>query len=359
MSTHRHLKRALALYAIVAATVLTARTGAAAQPAGTASHATHDAIVNDAMYQLAITFYGGTLPDFARHDLPSIASGPSPDLAHWMFPFAPAGHSDPRALARSLLQETTFLRSSAPDPWRTFFANLLANAVADAIISSPFRTDIIAAMVRQDDRCFAVVDAFGEQTHQLFPFAAEAPHAGVADECHLEVATTLPLSYLATDAGEYGDALVPMFLIPGYLRYVIQHELGHTIAYWLETTRVDGAERLGQLIAARYAEATRNGLHTSCYGSRSPGEYWADATALYLSPLAAASLGEGDGNEAVTGAPCASGLSPEAAAMAGSKGVGSVPGAHLILLMQPELYNLLESVYGSPPAYAPARRESR
>ena len=112
----------------------------------------------------------------------------------------------------------------------------------------------------------------------------------------------------------------------------------------------------GSTLLRAHRDLRRNGRTAGCcyprplghaLGAKNQREFFAEATALYLSPLPTGSGSQGDGN----GVSCRV-LTPEAReVMEDSGGLLSVSGAELIEHIHPDLYALLQALYGPPPQF--------
>ncbi|MBI2569235.1 MAG: hypothetical protein HYV63_19625 [Candidatus Schekmanbacteria bacterium] len=301
-------------------------------------------------------FASETLPFPTAHRLaPAFADGDR--LASWMFPYTSNHDADAEALAAELLNETSFVRSSFTGARAdAFFRERLASYLAEIIASVTAEPVLLARLLDNHEDCFAVIDSVAELTSDRPPFAGLDPHAGLANGCNLEVITTLPLWYLAgaSAGGPGADLSVPMFLLPTYERYLVQHEFGHMLeANLFDLPVSDAGETLPAAIDRLYAQAqVAPGAFASCYAATNAAEYWAEATALYFSPLPIGSLNGGDGNEPYGGSPCSVGPTPEARAIVKQLGLADISGAALLAALQPDLATLLEAVYGPPPFFS-------
>ncbi|MBT3222001.1 MAG: hypothetical protein HN348_23245, partial [Proteobacteria bacterium] len=187
----------------------------------------------------------------------------------------------------------------------------------------------------------AYVDEFGETTDENWPFDNFRRSAGVANSCQMEVVTTLPLGHITKNySSDYADTTVPTFALPLYQRYLTQHEFAHMVHFNEWSTEYDGSP-LALTISDLFDDAKADDLLMSCYSGEDEMEFWAEASAIYFSPLPVAALNGGPGNGI-----CDIGLTPEATEVIIQNRVRT--GAELIEQMQPELYYLLNSVYDQP-----------
>ncbi|MBI4614122.1 MAG: hypothetical protein HY720_10975 [Planctomycetes bacterium] len=286
------------------------------------------------------TAFGGTPPgSIQRATAPSIVPGPA--LAEWMFPYETSVDDQAEECARTLIA-IGYVRSTSSDPaWAEFFRGRMARYLSEILVNGPHRDDMEESLAKNG--CQAWIDSFGEMTPDAFPFQGGPTAAGIAGFKYLEVVTTLDLGYLRGKENSLETVPVPVFLLPLYERYLIQHEFGHVHRFHLDGTAMIGDRTLQEASKALYENARTEGVFASHYAAVNEHEYWAEATAIYFSPIPIAALnsGPGNGEEGV-------GLTPEAQAIVLRNGFFRLTGAELLALLQPELYSALVEFYGPP-----------
>ena len=301
----------------------------------------------ESLYEGSSPFGLGVVP-------PDILDWEGERLQRWMMPYLMSSEREAAAsdFAERLLAVgddggTTLLHSSFEESyWDEFFRGRLAKYMGDLMSDSLYGEDFFDAMVARP--CWIIIDAFGELTTDNEPSWNGRVSAGVTNGQEMEVVTTYPVWMITHDQEGVGaDLPVPVWLLPLYERYLIQHELGHMVDFNLGDTVELDQEPLSEHIDRLYLEAERDHLHTSCYGSDDEMEYWAEATALYLAPLPIVSL-----NSSLTDPSCGVGLTAAAEALVLENGFLRLTGAELIELMQPDLHTLLGQVYGDPPDFS-------
>ncbi len=274
-------------------------------------------------------------------------------LAEWMMPYDASSEREAAAeeMAEQLLAvgadggDALLNSSFSAERWDTFFRGRLAKYMGDMLAMSDHGNDMVDVMI--DRPCFIVIDEFGELTNENPPFEEARVAAGFANGVEMEVVTTVPVWMVTHDTESAGaDLPIPVWLLPLYERYLVQHELGHMVDFNLGETIEIGGETLSSRITELYLVARRDDLHTSCYGSDSEEEFWAEGSALYHAPLPIVSL-----NSSETDPSCGVGLTAAAEAVVLENGFLRMTGAELIQEMHRDFYNLLEAFYGEPPEF--------
>ena len=282
-------------------------------------------------------FYGsGTFFDASGFVEIADHARPGRLLGEWMYPYESDRDAEVAALAPTL--EAEFVTTSFDDNagWDEFFTAEVSTYIAEMVVALPNGEDLIQTLI--DDGCQAYVDEFGETTDENWPFDGFRRSAGVTNGCQMEVVTTLPLGYITKNQdSDYADTTVPTFALPLYQRYLTQHEFGHMVHINEWGTEFDGLP-LAQTISDLFDDAKDDDLLMSCYSGEDEMEFWAEASAIYFSPLPVAALNGGPGNGG-----CDMGLTPEAEEAILNNRIRT--GAELVENMQPELFELLNIVY--------------
>ena len=290
-------------------------------------------------------FYVGSLPFLVPSEPPDRDFLEGQRLARWMMPYSAEDDfdQDVEELAATILDSTDLVVSSFERPaLDRFFTGRMAPYISEILVSAPSGEQLLNRLV--ENSCQAVIDQFGELTSDNPPFENSQVAAGLALPCEMEAVTTLPIWYL-TDHAIESDAPMPAFLLPLYERYLVQHEFAHVFHFNQGRRILYEEQLLSQVILDLYEDAKTDGLLLSCYGETDEYEFFAEATAIYFSPIPVASLNGGVGN-----GECDRGLTPEARAIVEDAGPG-MSGAELIEELHSDLAKLLEFLFGEAHTY--------
>lgn len=306
--------------------------------------------------------YLGSTPFGLEAEAPDYLSWEGDRLAEWMMPFesdresGAADHADYILAIEDFGAAGPLVLSSFDEPhWDEFFRGRVAKYMGDLLSASPHADAFLGLLIVNEFQAF--IDQFGELINEAPPFESEGAAAGYASSTRMEVVTTLPVWMVTGDAeAEHSDDALPVWLLPLYERYLVQHEFGHVFHFTMgDQAELDGVD-LTSAVSELYWLANMDDLHISCYGKDDEREFWAEATAAYLAPVAIVALNSSDVDPS-----CGVGLTPEAEALVLENGFLRMTGAELIGEMHGELFDLLEAMYGPPPEFSvrETRREPR
>lgn len=281
------------------------------------------------------------------------------NLAKIMMPFESSRQQAQQTIEAKLRGEWDYIRSSFNDPeLKALFEAEFTKWLAEVLIDGEGPEYVISNLLANSNKpnCHAYIDQFGESIFDNQPFKdndAEGIYFGMANSCNLEVATTV------TGDNDYVD--VPMYLVPLFVRFVSQHEFAHSFLYNLtngENSLSFSQEQFPFLaqeqnsanatISTLYAEAINDELFLTCYSKKSYHEFFAEATALYFSPLAVGYFQTGHHKDEVA-EQCQFETLPEGRVE--RTGDLNMSGAEYIASIHPNLYSVMQYIYGEAPTY--------
>ncbi len=277
------------------------------------------------------TMFQGKAPEYVPKDPPLYENFNENRVDYLMFPYQSNRDEAADVLGQQLLEANLLTTTFADADHDQFFKEHMALYMGELLAGASFAQAFVQHLAAVP--WVGITDQFGEKITDNPPFTHEhyEDAAGVSGTTHLEVITTYELQGIPA----------PAFMLPFYERYLIQHEFGHTIdhhaaVFEADLTYPEGIHGFQTMIESLYAQAESRKKFISYYSAEDEAEFWAEATAIYFSPIPLGSFSSGKGNN--TDGTTGNFLTPEAL-------------AELIELMHPELYEFVEQVYGPSAAF--------